>query len=127
MDTTTHTTTRRRPLEIQRARELRNNPTDAERLLWQYLRNRQLKGLKFRRQCPLGSYIAGFACLAARLIVELDGSHHAEPSQARYDRVRTAWLKNQNFRVVRFWNGEVLEEMPMVLETIEREALKPHP
>ena len=124
---TATTKQRERSLEITRARELRNNPTLPEKVLWHHLRNRQLKGLKFRRQCPLGAYIADFACLSARLIVEVDGAQHAEPAQARHDRIRTVWLKGQDFRVLRFWNAEVLRDLAMVLATIEHEAMNPAP
>ncbi len=88
------------------ARRLRKHPTDAERLLWRHLRLRQLGGYKFRRQQPLGPYIVDFVCLAKRLIVEVDGGQHAE--QAEEDAQRTAWLEAQGFRVLRFWNTEVL-------------------
>src|SRR3989338_8545860 len=91
-----------------RARHLRSSQTPAEEALWQQLRLRQLAGHKFRRQQPLGPYIVDFACLEARLIVELDGGHHA--ARAEYDAERTAWLEAQDFRVLRFWNHEVLTE-----------------
>jgi very-short-patch-repair endonuclease len=112
--------------QIQRARELRNNPTRAEELLWSKLRKRQLKGRKFRRQCPLGAYFPDFVCLSERLIIELDGAHHAEPEQARHDRIRTIWLRGQDFRVMRFLNGEVQLEMPRVLAEIEQAFVGPH-
>jgi very-short-patch-repair endonuclease len=88
------------------ARQLRHNQTDAEKLLWSKLRNRALNGNKFRRQVPVGNYIADFLCLDAMLIVELDGGQHAE--QQEYDQRRTHWLESQGFRVLRFWNNEVL-------------------
>jgi very-short-patch-repair endonuclease len=88
------------------ARQLRRNQTDAEKLLWSKLRNRALNGNKFRRQVPVGNYIADFFYLDAMLIVELDGGQHAE--QQEYDQRRTHWLESQGFRVLRFWNYEVL-------------------
>jgi very-short-patch-repair endonuclease len=107
-----------------RARLLRRNPTPTEQLLWRSLRLRQLDGYKFRRQQPLGPYIADFVCLDARLIVELDGGHHM--TAAEYDAERTAWLESQNFRVIRFWNHEVMSEPEAVLEMIQ-EVLKAPP
>ena len=88
------------------ARQLRRNQTDAEKFLWSTLRNRQLNGYKFKRQVPVGIYIADFLCQEAMLIVELDGVQHAE--QQDYDQRRTHWLESQGFRVLRLWNNEVL-------------------
>jgi very-short-patch-repair endonuclease len=90
-----------------RARALRNNPTEIEKLLWRRLRMWQLDGYKFRRQQPLGNYIVDFVCLEKRLIVELDGGQHAE--QSDYDARRDAWLSQQDFSVLRFWNNDVLK------------------
>jgi very-short-patch-repair endonuclease len=111
--------------QVQRARILRANATPTERLLWFHLKGKQLKGLKFRRQCPFGTYFADFACLSARLIVELDGVQHEEPKTLKYDRVRTIWLRGQNFRVLRFRNDEVKQELDMVLATIAHAAANP--
>jgi very-short-patch-repair endonuclease len=111
--------------QVQRARILRANATPTERLLWLHLKGKQLKGLKFRRQCPFGTYFADFACLSARLIVELDGEQHEEPKAVKYDRIRTMWLRDQKFRVLRFKNKEVKREMPMVLATIAHAAMNP--
>ena len=88
-----------------RARELRVNSTDAERRLWSLLRDRRLDGYKFRRQYPVGSYIADFACLEHMLIVEADGGQHADNQN---DQRRTNWLQSQGWRVIRFWNDEIL-------------------
>ncbi|MBL8513144.1 MAG: endonuclease domain-containing protein, partial [Betaproteobacteria bacterium] len=90
---------------VQRARELRSNSTDAERHLWQQLRGKQVEGFRFRRQRPIGTYIADFVCLEARLIIELDGGQHAE--QTAYDAARDAFLCSEGFQVIRFWNGDV--------------------
>ena len=98
------------------ARALRANQTEVEARLWQRLRDRQLAGAKFRRQAPFGPYIADFACLAAKLIVELDGGQHADNEEA--DAARTAWLEGQGFRVLRFWNNDVLANTDGVLEEI---------
>ena len=107
-----------------RARALRNNPTDAERFLWRQLRFWQLDGHKFRRQQPLGKYIVDFVCLERRLIIELDGGQHAEHGE--YDAERDAWLRDQGFSVLRFWNDEVLKNIESVKERIY-EKLKSTP
>ena len=106
------------------ARKLRKSMTDAERKLWQGLRLRQMHDHKFRRQFPLGPYIVDFVCLEARLIVEVDGGQHADEKYG--DAQRDAWLTSQNFRVLRYWNNQVLKELDAVLEDIAR-ALNPPP
>jgi very-short-patch-repair endonuclease len=116
------------PSTISRARQLRRSLTDAERVLWWHLRSRQLAGAKFRRQEPIGRYIADFCCVEHRLIVEVDGGHHADESQQEYDRERTAFLGRCGYRVLRFWNAEVLGELDGVLEMIWEEIVgSPHP
>lgn len=100
------------------ARELRRTQTDAERVLWQRLRNRQLLGHKFRRQLPIGPYIVDFVCVERRLIIELDGGQHAE--QRARDAQRSAWLQARGFRVLRFWNDQALKETNAVLEFVLR-------
>ncbi len=108
-----------------RARQLRSSQTPAEQALWQQLRLRQIAGHKFRRQQPLGPYIVDFVCLEARLIVELDGGHHA--ARAEYDAERTAWLTAQDFRVLRFWNHEALTAPEAVIKVIQEALeLSPH-
>ncbi len=102
----------------RRARALRNTPTGAEGRLWQQLRRRQLGGFRFRRQVPLAGYIADFVCPEAKLIVELDGGQHLE--QLAYDQRRTEVLQALGFRVLRYWNDEVLQRMSAVLEDILR-------
>lgn len=94
---------------------MRLNPTEAEARLWWALRSRQT-GARFRRQMPIGRYIADFVCLSHRLIVEVDGSHHGETNL--YDRQRDQWLTEQGFRLLRFSNDSVLHEMDGVLATI---------
>ena len=98
------------------ARKLRRCSTDAERRLWHYLRNRQLAGFKFRRQVVIGNHVVDFACLEAKLIIEADGGQHAEQQAA--DAARTAELERKGFRVLRFWNHEILGETESVLERI---------
>ncbi len=107
--------TKRRPGKTDQARSLRQNETEAEFRLWSDLRNRQLNGYKFSRQVPLGAYVADFVCRERQLIVELDGSQHAESIA---DDVRTHWLNDNRYSVLRFWNDEVLRERRAVLETI---------
>jgi very-short-patch-repair endonuclease len=101
-----------------RAKQLRTNATDAERLLWQRLRSRQLAGYKFRRQHPIGPYFADFACIEARLVVELDGGQHVTPEGLLSDERRSAALAAQGYVVLRFWNHDVLQQTDVVLESI---------
>ena len=103
------------------ARNLRKNQTDDEKLLWQHLRNRQMLGQKFRRQFPIDTFIVDFVCLELKLIIELDGGQHAE--QIEYDRHRTEKLQQRDFKVMRFWNNEVLQNTAGVLETIRMTIL----
>jgi very-short-patch-repair endonuclease len=99
-------------------RALRRRSTDAERLLWRLLRGRQLTGLKFRRQQPVGRYVVDFVCLEQRLVIEVDGGQHAWRREA--DDEREAWLARQGYRVLRFWNNEVLRQPDAVLRSIDR-------
>ena len=105
-------------IQTTRARELRKTSTDAERVLWSQLREKQLDGKRFRRQRPIGQYIVDFVCLERRLIIELDGGQHQGSSA--YDTARTSELNNLGFSVIRFWNNEVLGEMDGVKEAIPR-------
>ena len=100
------------------ARKLRSNLTDAEQRLWSWLRKNQCAGFRFRRQVPLGTYVADFACLSEMLVVEGDGGQHAD--EVERDAVRTAWLEQEGYRVLRFWNNEVLENTDGVVEAIVR-------
>jgi very-short-patch-repair endonuclease len=95
---------------------LRRRATAAERLLWRHLQNRQLAACKFRRQAPIGPYVADFVCFAARLVIEVDGGQHAmqRPADMRRDR----WFAAQGFRLMRFWNNEVLDNLDGVLKSI---------
>lgn len=105
--------------KTDRARELRRNATDAERLLWKRLRMRQADSHKFRRQQPIGQYIVDLDCAEQKLIVEVDGGQHIE--QAEYDESRRKWLEGQGYRVLRFWNHEVLKTPDAVLAKILQE------
>jgi adenine-specific DNA-methyltransferase len=99
-----------------KARQLRKNMTDAERTLWRHLRLRQFAGYKFRRQLPIGKYIVDFVCFERKLIIELDGSQHSE--EVAYDLERSAWLEEQGFRILRFWDNQVFNETDGVKEII---------
>ena len=100
----------------EKARELRGQMTEAESLLWQQLKGRRFQGFKFRRQRPLGPYILDFVCLEAGLVIEIDGGQHSD--QQAYDLARTALIERQRLTVIRFWNHEVMNETPAVLEKI---------
>jgi len=106
------------------ARHLRKNSTNAERLLWRQVRNRQLAGFKFRRQFVIGRYIVDFCCLEQKLVVELDGGQHVD--NVEYDDARTTYLESLGYRVIRFWNDDVLVRTSDVLEQVLL-ALAPHP
>ena len=107
------------------ARVLRRQASDAERLLWRHLRGRRLAGYKCRRQVVIEPYIVDFLCYEAMLIIEADGGQHAE--QKRYDTRRSARLEAMGYRVIRFWNHEILTETEAVLEQIHRELLAESP
>jgi very-short-patch-repair endonuclease len=94
----------------------RKEPTEPERLMWSLLRDRRLNGYRFRRQHPIGKYVADFACIEHRIVVELDGSQHAE--RAEHDQVRDAFIRKQGFNVLRFWNPDLRQNRGGVLETI---------
>ncbi|MBR6963391.1 MAG: endonuclease domain-containing protein [Prevotella sp.] len=100
----------------------RNHPTEAEALLWAYLRADAL-GVTFKRQHVIGEYIADFVCLSSKLIIELDGSHHQLPQQQCSDQKRTEWLESKGYRVIRFTNNELFNNMDIVLETIKEYIL----
>ena len=100
----------------EKSRELRGRSTEAEALLWQQLRGRRFQGFKFRRQRPLGPYILDFVCLEAGLVIEIDGGQHSD--QKAYDEKRTELIESQGLVVIRFWNHEVMNETPAVLEKI---------
>ncbi|MEW5891515.1 MAG: endonuclease domain-containing protein [Pseudomonadota bacterium] len=102
-----------------KARRLRSNMTEAEQCLWRHLRGSQL-GVAFRRQYPIGPYISDFACVSLKLLIELDGGQHME-AQA-YDQRRDAWLRGKGFRLLRFWNHDVLQNTEAVVEAIWREV-----
>ena len=120
-------TTRVRPIAKMRARDLRKDATLAERKLWRVLRDKQLNGHRFRRQYPLGDYIVDLVCVERMLIIELDGGQHAD--QEEYDARRSAWLESQGYKVLRFWNNDVMGNIEgvvaMVAAALERSLLPP--
>ena len=108
-----------------RQRELRRNATEVEKRLWSRLRNRQLDGIKFRRQTPIGRYIVDFVSESEKLIVELDGGQHAQQTEA--DAERTQALESMGYIVIRFWNNEVIENIDGVLMEILNTARSAKP
>jgi len=119
---------RGKTINQQRARDLRKKLTEAERVLWRHLRDRQLGGWKFRRQHPVAPFIVDFVCLEKKLIVEVDGGQHAE--KMVQDAGRTEHLSKSGYQVVRFWNNEVLQETAGVLQVILSRLsvdVPPHP
>ena len=109
---------------LKRAKRLRRDLTLAERKLWTLLRSRQLNGAKFRRQQPIGPYIADFVCQRMRLIVEADGGQHCESIG---DERRDAFLTSRGYRVLRFWNNDILGNSESVLQAIAEALKSPHP
>ena len=110
---------------IHNARILRSQATEAEKLLWSRLRRRQIENCKFRRQQPIGPFITDFVCLERNLVVELDGGHHVNQKCA--DSNRDSWIKKEGFKILRFWNNEVFENLSEVLETIRKHLMSPSP
>lgn len=104
----------------ERRRELRRNQTDAERFLWNMLRNKQLCGAKFFRQYSFGPYIMDFYCPAVKLAIELDGGQHGQPGNMAYDQARTEYLNADGIEVIRFWNSDVMDNMDGVLAFLEQ-------
>ena len=109
---------------LTNAKRLRRDLTDAERVLWKHVRNGQMNGLKFRRQQPIGPYIVDFVCQDAGLIVEADGSQHAEST---HDAQRDAYLKSLDYTVLRFWNNDINQNFSGVLEAIYHALNDPSP
>ena len=106
------------PLARANARRLRRSMTGAEERLWAALRGHRFAGVSFRRQTPIGPYVADFFCPQARLVIEVDGGQHGEPTGIAHDRRRDAWIAAAGYRVLRFWNHDVLTEADAVLDVI---------
>ena len=104
---------------INNVRRLRKEATPQERIIWARLKNRQFNNLKFRRQLLIGKYIVDFACLEKKIILELDGWQHKKENQKRYDFKRTRYLREQGFKVIRFWNNDVNDNLEGVFLRIE--------
>jgi len=109
-----------RLLPTRRARELRRLSPTAERILWSRLRNRSLQGVKFVRAEPIGPYYADFACRSAKLVVEIDGATHSTDDEVARDKLRTAFLEAQGYRVIRFSNAQVYENVGAIVDEIAR-------
>ena len=110
---------------LDRAKRLRSNQTEAEQRLWYHLRAHRFIGLKFKRQKPLGRYIVDFICHERRLIIEVDGGQHAE--QTDYEHERDTWLRERGYRVLRFWNHDIMRQLDGVLEQIRLAVVLPSP
>ena len=108
---------RANPKGYECARQLRKGPTPAERKLWAYLRGNKLKGVNFRRQHAIGNYIGDFVSVKKKLVIELDGSQHLE--QEEYDIERTKYLESLGYKIIRFWNNQVIDDIEGVICSIE--------
>lgn len=110
------------------ARQLRKNLTPQERKLWNLLRNRQFHNLSFRRQCPIGNYIVDFICRSEKLIIEIDGGQHNIDKNINYDEDRTKFLESLGYKVIRFWNNDIDNNISGVIEYLELQiSLHPNP
>ncbi|MBS0538282.1 MAG: endonuclease domain-containing protein [Proteobacteria bacterium] len=111
------------PDPVARARELRRDGSKAEKICWELLRNRRIEGVKFRRQHPIGPFFADFACISRKLVIEIDGEHHA--FQAEADERRTKAMERDGWRVVRFWANQVVADRESIWREIEQVLLQP--
>ena len=107
--------------KILLAKNLRKNATIQERRLWNLLKNRQFLNLKFKRQQPIGNYIVDFVCPEAKLVIEIDGGQHNFPENVKFDEVRTRYLNELGYKVIRFWNNEIYENIDGVLSKLLEE------
>jgi very-short-patch-repair endonuclease len=110
------------PIRRAAAKKLRANTTPHERIIWRALKELPIEGTHFRRQAPIGPYVVDFFCPAKRLIIELDGGHHNEDATAKRDSERQAWLEQQGYKVIRFWNSDVTGNLNAVMERIYAEV-----
>ncbi len=104
-----------------KARELRKNLTQQERKLWNIIKNKQFYGYKFLRQYPIEPYIVDFVCREKKIIIEIDGGQHNEPWEVEYDKKRSLFLASRGFKVVRFWNNEIDNNIEGVYKTLQKE------
>ena len=102
----------------EKARNLRKNMTKQERIVWQFLRNRSVNGNKFRRQYPIGNYIVDFICHEKKLIIEIDGGQHNDDKHICYDKERTKYLETKGYKVIRFWNSDIDNNIEGVYQEI---------
>jgi len=115
------------PTLKKRRRELRRNQTEAEKMVWAHLRNKQFYGMKFFRQYSIGPYILDFYCPTVKLAIELDGGQHNQPENKGYDLARSEFMKAQSIDVIRFWNDEVLLNMEGLLSELASKITPLHP
>ena len=106
---------------LNNARNLRKNQTEQEKKLWKLVRNYNFHGFKFRRQEPIGNYIVDFVCMEKKIVIELDGGQHNEPEHIKYDNERTAFLESKGFKVIRFWNNDVNENIDGICQKLQQE------
>ena len=112
---------------IVNARNLRKNSTPWERKLWSFLKSSKFYGFKFRRQFPIGNYIADFCCINAKLVIELDGGQHSEDINKKSDANRDAFFEKQRYRIFRIWNNEIDRNLEGVGEKLYQMLMDPHP
>jgi len=112
------------PVMFERARNLRENSTVHERLLWEELKGNKLEGLRFKRQHPIGQFIADFYCQRLKLVIEIDGAYHFTSEQAAVDKARTVEMNEHGIKVIRFTNSEVEKDISGVIERIREVCLK---
>jgi len=116
-----------KPVLTPVAKVLRKRSTDTEARLWSRLRDRRFGRFKFRRQHPMGRYVVDFVCLEAKTVIEVDGGQHNESWNKEADRERDEWLAGEGYKVLRFWDNEVFENLDGVLERIREALVTPHP
>lgn len=106
---------------LANAKALRTNQTDCENILWQHIRAKRLNNIKFRRQVPVGKYIVDFINLGKKLIIELDGAQHLDENNMKYDKLRTEYLEKFGYKVIRFLDNDIIENLDSVLNSIVNE------
>ena len=110
----------RNPITQNHAKNLRQNLTKSEAIIWNYLKGKKVEGVKFRRQFPIGNYIADFAAIEIKLIIEIDGATHSSDDRVEYDTARTEFLTSQGWRVIRVWNNDIYSNLNGVLQSISQ-------